>query len=174
LGRFESHPRPAADYEQALQRIDSLRAADGSEINPDCRLVLLSHGRRTARVVVLLHGLTNCPRQLEALGRMLYDRGANVLIARVPHHGFADRMTSDLARLTAAELVRFGDEVADIGQGLGDSVTVAGLSLGGVVAAWIAEERADVDHAIVISPVFGVAAVWAPLTPGLTRALLWS
>src|SRR5438552_2730505 len=102
LARFESHPRPAADYEQALQRIDSLRAADGSEINPDCRLVLLSHGRRTARVVVLLHGLTNCPRQLEALGRMLYDRGANVLIARVPHHGFADRMTRDLPRLPAA------------------------------------------------------------------------
>jgi carboxylesterase len=173
LARFESHPRPAADYESALRRIDALRAADTGDLNPVCRLVLMSHGHRTGRAVVLLHGLTNCPKQFEALGRVLNERGANVLIARIPHHGLADRLTPDLAHLTADELTGFGDEVIDIGRGLGDSVTVAGLSLGAVVAAWLAQERSDVDRAVVIAPLFGVPQLWSPLTPGLTRFFLW-
>ncbi len=173
LGRFESHSHPAASFEEAVRRVDVLRAGDGADINPLCRTVLMSHGRRTGRVVVLLHGLTNCPRQFEALGQILCDRGANVLIARIPHHGLSDRLTTDLSRLTAEELARFGEEVMDIGHGLGDSVTVAGLSLGAVVVAWLAEERSDVDRAIVIAPLFGVPQLWAPLTPGLTRFFLW-
>lgn len=173
FARFPAHPRPAADYAQAIQRIDTLRAADTGDLNPLCRLVLMSHGQKTRRSVVLLHGLTNCPRQFESLGRVLHERGANVLIARIPHHGLADRLTPDLANLTADELTRFGDEVLDIGRGLGDSVTVAGLSLGATVAAWLGQERSDVDCAVVIAPVFGVPQVWAPLTPGLTRFFLW-
>jgi len=173
LTRFPAHPRPAAKYAEAIERIDALRAADTGDLNPLCKLELMTHGQRTGRAVVLLHGLTNCPRQFDSLGRALYVRGANVLIARIPHHGLADRMTPDLERLTAAELTRFGDEVADIGRGLGDSVTVAGLSLGAVVAAWLAQERHDIDCAVIIAPVFGVPQVWAPLTPGLTRFFLW-
>jgi carboxylesterase len=173
LARYPSHPRPTTDYAQALRRIDSLRAADPADLNPLCRLVLMSHGHRAGRAVILLHGLTNCPRQFEALGELLYARGANVLIARIPHHGLEDRLTPDLARLTAPELTAFGDEVADIGHGLGDRVTVAGLSLGAVVAAWLAQERSDVDRAVVIAPVFGVPQLWFPLTPGLTRFFLW-
>src|SRR5262245_49580399 len=173
FNRFPSHPKPAADYAQAMVRIDTLRAGDTSDLNPVCHLVLMTHGQKTGRAVVLLHGLTNCPKQFEALGQVLYERGANVLIARIPHHGLADRLTPDLERLTAAELTQFGDEVLDIGRGLGDSVTVAGLSLGAVVAAWLAQERGDVDCAVVIAPVFGVPQVWAPLTPGLTRFFLW-
>jgi len=171
--RFPAHPRPAADYAQAMVRLDALRATDTPDLNPVCRLVVMSHGQKRGRVVILLHGLTNCPRQFERLGQVLYDCGANVVVARIPHHGLADRMTPDLAKLTVQELVRFGDEVVDIGQGLGDSVTVAGLSLGAVVAAWLAQERNDVDRAIVIAPVFGVPQVWPPLTPGLTRFFLW-
>jgi carboxylesterase len=41
------------------------------------------------------------------------------------------------------------------------------------VAAWIAQQRDDVDRAVLIAPVFGVPEVWRPLTPGLTRFLLW-
>lgn len=173
LGRFPARSRPAVTYTQAIQRIDALRAADTGDVNPLCCLEMMTHGRRTGRAVVLLHGLTNCPRQFERLGRVLYERGANVLIARIPHHGLADRLTPDLAKLTARELTLFGDEVTDIGCGLGDSVTVAGLSLGAVVAAWLAQERSDVDCAVIIAPVFGVPQLWSPLTPGLTRFFLW-
>lgn len=167
-----SEPRPAHSYAEALGRLDTLRAADADGVNPTCRLRLLSHDRRVGRVVVLLHGLTNCPQQFEAFGELLYGRGANVLIARLPHHGLADRLTGDLGRLTAPELARFCDQVVDIACGLGDSVTVAGLSLGGSAAAWIGQERGDVDRVVAIAPLLGVVSVWPPFTPALTRALL--
>ena len=36
--------------------------------------------------------------------------------------------------------------------GLGDKITVTGLSLGGVMSAYAAQFRPDVDRAVVISP----------------------
>src|SRR5437868_14139511 len=142
---LESHPRPAADYAEALRLVDSLRAADSPAIAPECATLLLSHGARTTRVVVLLHGLTNCPAQFDSLARIAYARGANVLVPRLPPHGFADHMTDELARVDADELCRFTDRVLDAAAGLGDSTTVSGLSIGGVMAAWAAQERSDVD-----------------------------
>ncbi len=167
-----SHPAPARDYDQALRRIEELSAADTESVNAVCHTRLFTHGQRTGRVIVLLHGLTNCPQQFDSLGHLLFERGANVLIARLPHHGMADRLTRELGKLQAAEVVRFSDEVVDIARGLGDSVTVAGLSLGGVMAAWIAQEREDVDRAVLIAPVFGVQMVQPVLTGAVTRLAL--
>ena len=168
---LESHPHPAQNYADALGRIHALQAGEGADIQPACRTLLLSHGRRTARAVVLLHGLTNCPRQFESLGRLLWAAGDNVLILRLPRHGLADRMTLELSSLTARELAHATDEAVDIGRGLGDRVTVSGLSVGGVAAAWAASERSDVDRAVVIAPLLGVAAVPTWLTHVMTN--LW-
>jgi pimeloyl-ACP methyl ester carboxylesterase len=51
-------------------------------------------------------------------------------------------------------------QAAQIATGLGEKVTVAGISLGGVVAGWLAQFNQDVDRAVVISPLF-----CAPLVP---------
>ncbi len=155
--RFPSHPHPATDYAEALRRVAAVEARDGAAIARDCRTLLLTHGARTARAVVLLHGLTNCPEQFRALGDRLYERGANVYIPRLPEHGLADRMTTALARLDARAMCEATDEAVDIGRGLGDSVIVVGLSIGGVMAAWAAQERADVTRAVPIAPLTGLA-----------------
>jgi alpha-beta hydrolase superfamily lysophospholipase len=162
--RFPSHPRPAAGYADALQRIATAGAAEGPEIAPECRSRLLTHGARTARAVVLLHGLTNCPEQFRALGERLYGRGANVYIPRLPEHGLADRMTPALARLDARAMCLATDQAVDIGRGLGDSVIVVGLCIGGTMAAWAAQERADVVRAVPIAPLQGLARARGPLT----------
>lgn len=168
-----SHPRPASTYEDAVRIVDSLRAADSPAIASDCHTELLSHGARTARVVVLLHGLTNCPAQCDSLARLLFATGANVLVPRLPHHGHADRMTEELARVDARELCALTDRALDAACGLGDHVTVAGLSIGGVMAAWAAQERADVDRSIVIAPMLGWARAPGPmLSSALTRTAL--
>ncbi len=168
-----SRPLPARSYDDALRVVDSLRATDTDAIAGDCGTRLLTHGGRTARVVVLLHGLTNCPAQFDSLGRAAFAQGANVLIPRLPRHGYADRMTEALASLDARELARFTDRVLDAADGLGDSVTVAGLSIGGVMAAWAAQERGDVDHVVVIAPMLGWArAPGEPRTAALTRTAL--
>ncbi len=161
---IDPRPRLANSYEQAIAQIDSLRADDSPAIATDCVTELLTHGRRTAHVVVLLHGLTNCPAQFDVLALTAYANGANVLVPRLPHHGFADRMTDELARVDARELCAFTDRVLDAAHGLGDTVTVAGLSIGGVMTAWAAQERSDVDRAVVIAPMIG----WAR-APGTLR-----
>lgn len=165
-----SHPHPATDYDEAMRLVDSMRTTDTPAIATECGTRLLSHGARTARVVVLLHGLTNCPAQYDSLARLLYARGANVLIPRLPRHGLADRMTDELAEIDARELCEFTDRVLDAAHGLGDSVIVAGLSIGGVMAAWAGQERADVDRAVVIAPMIGWVRAPGPLpTAALVR-----
>ncbi len=167
--RLAARPRPAADYAQALRRLAVLQAADGAEIAPECRTRLMTHGARAPRAVLLLHGLTNCPEQFRQRGERFYARGANVLIPRLPEHGLADRMTTALARLDAHELCAFTDEVLDIADGLGDSVIVVGLSVGGTMAAWAAQERADVARAVIIAPLIGYGGAHGRLTPAATR-----
>lgn len=167
-----SRPRPAWSYGEALARIAVLRALDGPEIAPECRTLLLTHGARTGRVVLVFHGLTNCPEQFHALGERLHACGANVFIPRMPRHGLADRMTDELAKLGARELRDFTDEATDIARGLGDSVTVVGLSVGAVMAAWAGQERADVDRAVAIAPLLGVTQARGWLTPAATRLVL--
>lgn len=166
-----SRPRPTNSYAQALGRFDTLRARDTGAINPVCRTELFSHGSRTGRAVIILHGLTNCPQQFRRFGELCFARGDNVLIARLPGHGDADRRGRSLARLTARDLARFTDEVVDVGQGLGERVVVVGLSAGANAAAWAAQNRADVDRALVIAPLFGYPSVPRALTPALTN--LW-
>lgn len=162
---LQPRPRPARSYAEALARFDALHHRDGSQVNPVCFSRLLTHGRQTERAVVLFHGVTNCPQQYAVLGQMLFKRGANVLIPRMPKNGYADIETDALHHLTAEQLCDYGDTSIDIAQGLGREVIIAGLSAGGVVAAWAAQHRADVARALVIAPAFGLGFAPAALNP---------
>jgi pimeloyl-ACP methyl ester carboxylesterase len=64
-------------------------------------------------------------------------------------------MTKDLARLTAVELIKLCDDSVDIAQGLGNRVTVVGFSMGANMAGWVAQNRSDVDKAVMIAPFWG-------------------
>lgn len=159
-----SHPDPSSGYAGAVGRIEAHRAEQAAlGLNPLCEVQFLTHGRKVERAIALVHGYTNCPQQFVELGQRFYELGYNVLIAPVPHQGLADRMTTEHARLTAEELVAYADTVVDLAQGLGEHVSLAGISMGGIVAAWAAHHRSDLDLAVLISPAFGFQAVpaWA-------------
>jgi esterase/lipase len=111
----------------------------------------LTSGATTARAFVLLHGLTDSPRQFEALANQLHADGNNVFVPRFPHHGIRGGSVTSLGALRASELRAFADSVVDEADGLGDSVVVVGLSLGGTVAAWIAQRR-TVERAVLVAP----------------------
>jgi carboxylesterase len=115
----------------------------------------MSYGKKVDRAVILVHGYTSCPRQFHELGKRFYDLGCNVLVAPLPHHGFLDRMTKAHGQLTAEELAAYADETVDIAQGLGTEVTMMGISAGGTTTAWAAQNRRDLDMALIISPLFG-------------------
>jgi carboxylesterase len=158
-------PAPVRSWDAALARLDALHQGDGPHVNPLCRTIALAHGRVVERAVVLFHGFTNCPQQFRLLGEQLHARGFNVLIPRMPHHGLSDRLTEDLSGLRAEDLARHVDTSVDIARGMGAHVTVTGLSAGGILTAWAAQTRSDVDRAVLLSPAF------APGTQLLPRVL---
>jgi alpha-beta hydrolase superfamily lysophospholipase len=152
---LRSHPAPIADYAAALNRFQQIQEMEGSDLNPVCHSILLTHGQRTGRALVLFHGYTNCPRQFRDLGHIFYDLGYNVLIPRLPRHGLADRKVENLSPLKAEELRDCADTSVDIACGLGQKVYVAGLSAGGTLCAWIAQNRSEVTRALLIAPALG-------------------
>ncbi len=117
-----SQPDPAASYEDAVRHFEDAAAGETAVYAP-CASRLMTHGHQTDGVVVLVHGLTNCPRQFVELGEEIYDMGANVLILRTPYHGLASED---------------GTKIGKVGNV--------------VVTAWISQNRADVTRTVVIAP----------------------
>ena len=168
-----AHALPAASYDDAAAGIAALQAAEAAAgLNPLCQTQFLTHGHKTARVIAFVHGYTNCPQQFVPLGQKFFDLGYNVLIVPLPHHGLADRLTLALSDLTAEDMTNYVNRVVDLEQGLGDYTSLAGLSGGGVITAWAAQTRADLDQAVLIAPGFALKAIPQPATVLFTNAVL--
>ena len=146
-------------YENALARARRVVESETEAINPVCRTRLMVHPGPTAQSVLFFHGLTSCPRQFEPLGIILFERGWNVYIPRMPYHGYADKMTGDLARLRKRDLIDWAAESADIAAGLGERAVVAGLSVGGACAAYVVQHQAGLAGGLIISPLLRTPAV---------------
>lgn len=151
--------QPAKTYEEAAARVRALQAKDGPDVRDDSHTRLWSQGKKAEHVLVYYHGYTNAPPQFKLLGEDLGKKGYNVLVPRLPYHGLKDPLTAEQAKLTAEDMAAQVQETVDIAQGLGEKVTIAGLSAGGVMAAWAAQFRADVDLAVVIGPVYALPFV---------------
>ncbi len=154
-----NHARPTSGYAEALARLRTLTAEEGDTLNPLCHTSLLDHGRQTEQAIVFIHGFTNCPYQFHQLAAQAHRQGWNALSLRLSGHGFADRLTTALRGVRPKDLIDITTEGLDIGRGLGKQLTLFGFSLGGILAAWAAQHRADLDHAILASPAFGVRAL---------------
>jgi alpha-beta hydrolase superfamily lysophospholipase len=159
LGDLHAHPMPVADYAAAVARITALQSQEDSVVSPGGGSIFLTHGHRTARVVVLFHGLTDSPLQYFPLAKRLFDEGSNVFVPRLPHHAERNGHVAAIGRLTAQELRDLGDMSVDVACGLGDSVIVSGLSAGGTVAAWVGQYRADVQRVVLVAPALEVTHV---------------
>lgn len=132
----------------------------------------LDHGSKTPWCVVLFHGLTNNPHQFRELAPQIFAKGANVLVPRMPYHGYADRMTTALANLTAEDLITAGNAAVEEAKALGDNVAVLGLSMGGVISAHLAQFRDDIAVSVPIAPDFGLLRFPRWLTAILSRVFL--
>lgn len=148
-----SHPAPAVSYADAAARIEAIAAAEaGMDLQPEGRSIALLSGDRAANAVVIFHGYTTVPEQFRLIGQAYRAQGYNVWIPRLPHHGATDRMTDEFSQLSASELRDFADQSVDIAAGLGEDLTVVGLSGGGSLSLWAGFERPEVAHTYLISP----------------------
>jgi len=165
---------PAEDYAEAVSRIEAIQEAEDNleNLHPVCKTKLLTHGEKTDNVIVFFHGFSNCPQQFVQLAEEYYQKGYNVYIPRLPHHGFADKSGHSLSGLTAEELTRATMKDVDIAQGLGDRVVIAGLSAGGSMGMWVAQYRNDVDAVYAMSPFVGIKIIPRAFNRYTTKLML--
>ena len=108
--------------------------------------------------VVLLHGVTNSPPQYDRFAPQLHARGHAVLVPRFPYHGFRDRMTTEIGRMRAADFTSTALRAVALAALCGRRVVVAGISVAGTLAGWLAA-RTRIDVAIAVAPYCGLRTV---------------
>lgn len=161
----------AADSD-AIAHLEHLDHTD-PRVDPACASFHLTRaGADADQCVVLLHGITSSPIQFRELADLFFARGFNVLVPRMPHHGYRDRLTRDQSHLSRDEMLDWLDHVIAAGHQLGRHVSVVGLSVSGTLAAWAYATRTDVDVAVPIAPTFAPAGVPIHLVPALARLTL--
>jgi esterase/lipase len=171
VGALGPQRAPIRGYEAGLARAAQVVRADSDAARGGGSIILL-HGHRTPRVVVLFHGFTNSPRQYRQLAAALYRDGDNVFAPRLPAQGLAGATAHTLSRLTARALRDAGDRAVDLSCALGDTVVVMGISLGADLTAWTAQFRPEVDRAVIVAPALALARVPSLLaTPAMNLAL---
>ena len=151
------------DFATATSRAQEVVRADSRdpEVLPEGRTKLLTHGTRTAKAVLLLHGYTVWPDQFATLAQLYFEQGYNVYVPRAPRHGLVDRPAH--RQVTVRELVGYANESVNIAAGLGDEVGIVGISGGAVLGTWLAQYRADVvRRLLVLAPFYGVNRAKAP------------
>lgn len=106
-------------------------------------------GGRGRNGVLLIHGFTSQPFSLRALAQTFVDAGLRVELPRLPGHGTS---VEDL------EGYRFDDWVTAVESAYlelertCDRIVVAGLSMGGTLACWLAEHHQKITGLILINP----------------------
>ncbi len=148
-----------AGYAMAREGLARFQARDGAEIGELGRSLAFDYGKRTRRAIVLFHGLSASPAQFIAIARALHERGHNVFVPRLPRHGHEDRMSPALAQMTAEQLTACLRDSLQLARGLGDEVSIAGFSLGGLLAAYGAQFE-PLHKAVAIAPFLGL--IWLP------------
>jgi alpha-beta hydrolase superfamily lysophospholipase len=164
---------PASDYREGIDRLHTIMDRDDDRIARTARTALYVHGARAPWSLVLFHGLTNNPAQFLEFAPLLYVTGVNVIVPRMPLHGYADRMTNALAGLTAQMLLDAAYEAVDAAMGLGERVAVLGISMGGLLCAHLGQFRNDVAVSVPVSPDFGLLRFGRGLTDVLCNVVLW-
>jgi len=169
---FSSIPHPAGNYDDALKKFEAVEKAEAAlPLCPEGRSRMFTHGHKTDRVFVLLHGLTNCPEQFVPLAKILFASGANVVIPRARYAGYADRMNEIQGMQSGQDLLDQAATGLDIAAGLGDRISMAGLSGSAVAAAWMAENRDGIESVLIMSPFFSLYGYPVPVVDALSAIL---
>ena len=99
--------------------------------------------------VLVLHGFTGNPQSMRPLAEALAHAGLTVDLPLLPGHGtdmsdLIDKRWSDWSSAASAEL--------DALEARCESVVVAGLSMGGTLACWLAEQNPEIRGLAVVNP----------------------
>jgi len=166
-----AHTPTGAAY--ALVRYSAGSASDPRERQPNWNRSFELIPEKPLGGVLLLHGMSDGPYSLRALGEALEQQGYRVLGLRLPGHGTVPAGLRTLTWEDLAAAVRLG--MRQLSDALGDRpIHIIGYSTGGALALdytlnALAGGDAPVPASLVlVSPAIGVTRV-AALTPWLDR-----
>jgi pimeloyl-ACP methyl ester carboxylesterase len=165
--------KPVSSFQDTVKKVENIISSEGSDLHPLGHTRLLSHGKKTGAAVLWFHGYSSAPQQFIPLGEKCFELGMNVYIPRAPHHGLNDRLTEETRKLTEEELKAWAEESLQITRGLGDRVIVGGLSMGGAVTTWLAQEYPEIDLAIIIAPAIAYRVLPSFLLPVAIPVISW-
>lgn len=103
-------------------------------VKPGNEARILSHGKSTKHVIVLIHGLSDSPHYVSAIGKRFYQEGFNVIIPLLPAHGLKEpglKMEDyELNKKWKAEV----DTDVNAAKYFGDVISMGGFSTGGALS----------------------------------------
>jgi len=116
------------------------------DVLPGCEPFSFAGG---SRGVLVLHGFTGNPSSMRPLAQRFAEAGFSVDLPRLPGHGTSveDAITTRWTDWSGAALAAF-DSLAERSA----KVAVVGLSMGGALTAYVAEQRPDVAACVFINP----------------------
>jgi esterase/lipase len=158
-------------FAQAMKSFKKITLHE-KEIGVEFESILFHHEERRQKCIICFHGYTAAPPQFLEIGKLLFDQGYNVYIPRLTLHGFADKST-DTSSLTSAKLKEHLDKSIEIAQNLGNSISIIGLSLGGVLGGLALNKYKYVESIVLISPAFAFNVGPKALKGALAGALKW-
>lgn len=144
----------AAILEQAKTREDALPIR-----NEKCRSKFYFHPHPTPKVFLFLHGFTAGPYQFDPLGQALFKAGYNVLVPLQPGHGIAGHWDGDNPPPLPEDpqvYKQFVLEWVQQAKQLGKQLFIGGLSTGGTLSAWLAQQYPQhIEKSLLFAPYLG-------------------
>jgi len=117
-----------------------------TDVLPGCEAFSATSGTHG---VLVLHGFTGNPSSMRHLAEVIADAGFQVELPRLAGHGTSveDMMTTSFADWSGDTLAAYDALASRV-----DKVAVVGLSMGGALTAFVAEERPSVAGVVFINP----------------------
>jgi len=131
-------------------------------VSQSMRTGLLLEGNETG--VLLIHGFTGTPKEMQRLGEYLHERGLTVHAPLLPGHG------GTLAQINRVRWQEWGAAVEEAYAALQTrcaQVFVGGFSMGALLALWLAAHHTDMPGLVLYAPPLKIASRWLWLAPVL-------
>ena len=177
----EVYDRVPPEERLAFNRYTAGSRADARALVPDWNRTIELPVASPKGAVLLLHGQSDSPYSMRALGLRLHAQGFHVVILRAPGHGAAPSgmLYADWHDMAAAQRLAMRDLAARLGPDV--PITMIGYSTGAALAVDYALARLQgeavppVARIVLVSPAIGVSpaakfAVWQGRIAVLARA----
>lgn len=117
------------------------------DVRDECQPLIMDWGEKRDNSIVLVHGLTDSPYFMRAIGRRFHEQmGFNVLIPLLQGHGLKE--PNGMPGVSLEEWKRNVKFAIETAKELGERVSIGGLSTGGAMSVYMALENPAINGAV--------------------------